>query len=189
MSEDKLRGVTPIGVVVYPWLFQKASFAGDDNTDDKKRHYMVNLVFGPRVDLSAMRAAAKTAWVRKFGPRVVPSPMDYNPFIPVQHQKWAEVFPEGCTTIRLKSEYAPGVIGPDKQEITEHDQEIYSGCFGRATWEVTAWENRGKRGLTFWLNNFQKMKDGEELELGANRDAAEDFDTFDRSSNGLDVDA
>ena len=47
--------------------------------------------------------------------------------------------------------------------ITDH-AEVYSGCKVRATLSVFAYEKAGNRGVSFGLNNVQKLDDGERLD-------------------------
>ena len=187
MSENKFRGISPPGVAVYPCLFHPAKYPGA-KTDEKQRHE-ITLVFGPKTDLSGIKAVASAAWRAKHGKQKLTS-LCHNPFREVEEgvQKWAHVFPEGCVAVKFTSEYAPAVIGADKQPIEEEDGEIYSGNIIRVTYTANAWKNdKGKRGVSFYVDTAQKLKDGTPLELGSSRDGAEDFDELENS--GFDVDS
>ena len=87
-----------------------------------------------------------------------------------------EGYGEGTRFANLTSKNRPGVIDKDKNEISSDEgnmDEIYPGCYCRATVNVYAYNNKSK-GVALGLRNIQKVKDGPRLD---NRtDADEDFD-------------
>ena len=50
-------------------------------------------------------------------------------------------------------------------------EEVYSGCYGRASINFYAFNTNGNRGVGVGLNNIQKLSDGDHL--GASRASAE----------------
>lgn len=83
---------------------------------------------------------------------------------------------EGTIFANLTTKMRPGVIDRDKNPIAPEDlkEEIYPGCYCRATVTVYSYDNKFGKGLALGLMNLQKVKDGERLD---NRtDAAEDFE-------------
>jgi len=72
----------------------------------------------------------------------------------------------------------PGIVGPMKDKdgkwlpITNED-ELYSGCYGRASITFYAFDTKGNKGIACGLNNLQKIKDGEPL--GGRSSADNDF--------------
>ena len=55
--------------------------------------------------------------------------------------------------------------------------EVYSGCYGRASINFYAFNSNGNKGIACGLNNIQKLLDGEPL--GGRSSASSDFATFD----------
>ena len=81
---------------------------------------------------------------------------------------------EGMYFLNANSNQKPGIVDKDRNEILDPD-ELYSGCWGRASINFFPYDSNGNRGVGVGLNNVQKIKDGEHL--GAARASAEsDFD-------------
>ena len=78
---------------------------------------------------------------------------------------------EGMYFMNANSDTKPGIVDKDLNEILDPD-EVYSGCWGRASVNFFAYDSNGNRGIGCGLNNIQKLKDGERL--GAARASAED---------------
>lgn len=78
---------------------------------------------------------------------------------------------EGMYFINANSSQKPGIVDKDLNEILDPD-EVYSGCWGRASINFFAYDSIGNKGIGAGLNNIQKVKDGEHL--GAARASAED---------------
>ena len=78
---------------------------------------------------------------------------------------------EGMLFLNANSTQKPGIVDKDLNEILDPD-EVYSGCWGRASVNFFAYDSNGNRGIGCGLNNIQKLKDGERL--GAARASAED---------------
>ena len=77
---------------------------------------------------------------------------------------------EGMMFLNANSTTKPGIVDKDLNEILDPD-EVYSGCWGRASINFFAYDSNGNRGVGVGLNNIQKLKDGERL--GASRASAE----------------
>ena len=84
----------------------------------------------------------------------------------------AEEAPEydGMMFLNANSTTKPGIVDKDLNEILDPD-EVYSGCWGRASLNFFPYDSNGNRGVGVGLNNVQKLKDGERL--GAARASAE----------------
>ena len=65
----------------------------------------------------------------------------------------------------------PGVVDAQKNDIIDKS-ELYSGCYGRVSIIPAAYNVDGNKGIKFYLNNVQKLTDGEPL--GAGKSAASD---------------
>ena len=77
---------------------------------------------------------------------------------------------EGMYFLNASSNTKPGIVDKDLNEILDPD-EVYSGCWGRASINFYAFNTNGNKGIGAGLNNIQKVKDGEHL--GAARASAE----------------
>ena len=77
----------------------------------------------------------------------------------------------GMFFMNANSNTKPGIVDKDLNEILDPD-EVYSGCWGRASVNFFAYDSNGNRGIGCGLNNIQKLKDDERL--GAARASAED---------------
>ena len=78
---------------------------------------------------------------------------------------------EGMMFLNANSNAKPGIVDKDLNEILD-PEEVYSGCWGRASINFYAFDSNGNRGVGVGLNNIQKLKDDERL--GAARASAED---------------
>jgi len=64
--------------------------------------------------------------------------------------------------LNANSSKQPGIVDQNVQPILRQD-EIYSGCFGRASINFFAFNTNGNKGIACGLNNIQKLSDGELL--------------------------
>ncbi len=87
-------------------------------------------------------------------------------------EKSQECF-EGKVFINAQSKFAPGVYAASKAEIID-PAEIYGGCYVRATLTAYTWEFMGKKGVSFSIQNVQKLADGEGI-VSAARGSVDDF--------------
>ena len=72
--------------------------------------------------------------------------------------------------LNCNSNQKPGIVDKDLNEILDPD-EVYSGCWGRASINFFPFNTNGNKGVGVGLNNIQKLKDDEPL--GAARASAE----------------
>lgn len=82
--------------------------------------------------------------------------------------------------INANSPQKPGVYDCRKNEITD-ENEVYSGCFGRASVSFYAYNAQGNKGIACGLNAIQKLKNGEPL--GGKGNSADDFDIEDEEDD------
>ena len=81
---------------------------------------------------------------------------------------------EGMYFLNCNSTQKPGIVDKDLNEILDPD-EVYSGCWGRASINFFPFNTNGNKGIACGLNNLQKIRDGEPL--GGKSSAASDFST------------
>ena len=68
----------------------------------------------------------------------------------------------------------PGVVDAQKNDIIDKS-ELYSGCYGRVSIIPAAYNVDGNKGIKFYLNNVQKLAEGEPLGGAGSSNAADDF--------------
>lgn len=165
-------------------------------------YYEADLLFSPEAQAtaefaklkSAMAEAVKAEW------KGTPPGNLRNPFRPAGEKRkqadGSQYYPDdqfsGWLLLRVKSKNQPGIVsskaGANGKPMPITDPaEIYGGCFVRCSVNPFAYAVKGNAGVSFWLNNAQKMRDGDPL--GSSRSRAEDdFDAVEPASTE-DVDA
>lgn len=74
----------------------------------------------------------------------------------------------------------PGLVDQSRQPIL-NEKDFYAGCYARAELIAFAYDKAGNKGVSFSLQNVQKLRDGEPF---SGRKAAEDV--FDAVEDGSD---
>ena len=169
--------ITPKFRVSFPNLFK-----AQHNKLSGKDEFTVVALFPKDADLSALKKAAHDACVKKWGPNEKTWPKNIRSPFRDQGEKAKEndagkvVLPSGHVAgaifMNFKSKERPGVVGPDLQPIID-PSEIYAGCYARAAVTAFAYDQAGNRGVSFGLNNIQKMGDGDHF--GGRTKAEDDF--------------
>ncbi len=90
--------------------------------------------------------------------------------------------------INARSSNKPGCINRDKTISYTDEQvktELYPGCMVNVSLYAFTYDNSGNRGVTFGLNNIQKVADGKRLDN--RKSAEEEFDAVldDPQGDGL----
>ncbi len=83
----------------------------------------------------------------------------------------------GCYYLNLKNSRKPGVIDLETGTAITNPTEFYSGCYGRASFRLFAYNQKGKKGIGSSLSNLCKTRDGEPLGAVIST-AEEDFADF-----------
>lgn len=78
---------------------------------------------------------------------------------------------EGMYFLNANSANKPGIVDKNLNEILDPD-ELYSGCWGRASISFYPFSKNGNKGVAVGLNNVQLLEQGERL--GAARASAEE---------------
>lgn len=98
----------------------------------------------------------------------------------------AEDYPERAghwyLNVSSNKKYPPKVVDQRVQPIMD-ESEIYSGCFGRVSLTAFAYAFGKKKGISFGLNNVQKMADGDPLDGRSTPN--DDFDEIDEEDQEL----
>ena len=127
--------------------------------------------FPPSTDLSTLKKAAEQV-ARAFWPNGLPK----NMRLPWRKNSELETPVQGLgddgadwvvmTFSSPGNQVRPGVCDARVQEII-HEEEIYSGCWLRAQVRPFAYDQAGNKGVSFALQNVQKM--GDDKHLGASK--------------------
>ena len=99
------------------------------------------------------------------------------------------VLPSGWMFVRCSSQDAPGIVGPNVEEIAKQDlrNEVYSGRWGNVSIAAFSYDRQTSKGVALALGNVQLTKHDERL--GASRPKAEDeFDPTDLPEDDDDFD-
>lgn len=153
-----------------------------EKTDNGDLKYPITLVFPAGADLSALKKAAEDVAKEEWGGKAKGVKM---PFL--KHTQTGQDGERYCDKmenlyeddddaffIRAVSYSKPGLVDPMLNDIFEQE-DFYSGCYARATVVAKTWENSGKKGVTFYVNNVQKMADGDRIG-GVRTKAQNDFE-------------
>lgn len=92
---------------------------------------------------------------------------------------------EGMFYINTSSERKPQVVDRQVQPIID-ESEIWSGCYANVSIAIFAFDVPENKGVSFGLNNVQKVKDGERL--GGTPNAEEEFEAMDDEDDGFSID-
>jgi hypothetical protein len=173
--------ITPVGRASFPNLMKPKL-----NEMSGKSEYSVDILFDKKTDLTKLKELLEKTIKEKWGtkvPKVLNNPIkdgdgtkkNGEPYGPEYH---------GCFFITVKNTRKPGVVDSQNQDILT-EEEIYGGCFIRASVNAFAYDRSGNRGVSLSLNNVQKVKDGEAF--GAARvSAADEFDVIDDEADNPD---
>ena len=168
----------------YVNIFEPKSINGSDPK------YSVALLI-PKTDtdtIAKVEAAieeALQAGIGKFGGKMPPRGALKLPLRDGDTERDAEEY-AGHYFINANSKTRPGVVDQNVQPIID-PEEVYSGCYARATVTFFAYSASGNRGVGAGLGNIQKLADGERLaggpsaesEFGAVEFAKADASPFD----------
>lgn len=154
MSENVM---TPEFRVSYPNLLEPRL-----NDLNGKMEFSLVALFPKGADLSSLKGAAQAAIVEKWGADKTKWPKNLRSPFRDQGEKESEGYEAGAIFINMKSNQRPGVVDANVKPIIDPSQ-VYAGCYGRATVRAFAYDQKGNRGVSFGLQNFQKTRDGESL--------------------------
>ena len=171
--------LTPKFRVNWPVLFQARPKDPNDATSDKE--YSVSALFPAGADFSEMKAAAHEAAAKKWGvdPAKWPTGLK-SPFRDQGEFAKAGVLPDGyvagstfmkfksSATPRPNSILPPGVLAADAETPITEPHKVYAGVWARADVTPFAYDVKGNKGITFFLNTrkvacIQIVADGEPL--------------------------
>lgn len=156
------------------------------NLEGKDPNYSVVLLI-PKSDtatLNAMKKAQKAALEQgkssKFNGKIPPNWK--NTLRDGDEEKDTDESPEYADHmfITVSSNRKPGIVDRQKEPITSSEvgpDGIYSGCYARVSLNAYPFNTQGNKGVSFGLQNVQKLADGEPL--GNVSTPEKDFDDLD----------
>lgn len=178
---------TPVFRLSFPHLFVAQKMSDDDNSTPK---FGCQAIWTPskftpaekeqwKKILSALDDASKAAFKKPW--KELPANVKRG-LRNGNEKEGLEGYGEGTRFASLTSKMRPGVVSITKDDDGNYIKispdegnadEIYPGCYCRATVTVYSYDNKGK-GVAIGLRNIQKIKDGARLDSRV--DANEDFD-------------
>lgn len=147
------------GVASYPTLFDAKA---DPNGKNK---FSVTLIFKKGKGVESLKAAADALLKQTFPNGKLP-PRFKLPFRDGAEYADKEGYEEGDIFVqfsRNESFGAPPCVGPDRLPVTRRD--VYPGVIGIVATRPFVWNHKetNKQGLSFSLEAFQKVADGEPI--------------------------
>lgn len=176
-ADPALKVVTGECRLSYVHLFE--AFTSFENQEPKFSTVLL-IPKTDKVTLAAIEAAQKAArligkdtkWKGKLPPNLKNTLHDGD------EEADLEANPEyaGHMFMTVANKTKPGIVDRRKNKI-EDATEVYSGCYARVSMNAYPYAAAGNNGVSFGLNNVQKLRDGEPLAGGSSADA--DFDEID----------
>lgn len=169
--------ITPEFRAAFISVHKAMSQKNADGTTSKPK-FSIRAVFDPKSDMKQMKTEAQAAAEEKWGAGKVPKTMR-SPFrLNEELDKPVAGIPDDWVvmTFSTNEDRRPGVVDENLQDIVDPTQ-VYSGAWYRAQVRAFAYENAGNKGVSFGLQNVQKLRDDEPLG-GANQPAAKAFEAF-----------
>ena len=157
--------ITPEAMLSYPALFAPKP------TPSGELKFSCALIFPKGADLSALKKAALAALQERWGSKATEMLQKKELKWPFRDgaEKDGPGYGRGTTFINVTSRQRPGIVdryaGPDgkPRQITD-PAEIYPGCYVRASLRPFTYDVNGSRGVSFALQNVQKLRDGERID-------------------------
>lgn len=143
--------------------------------EGQEKKYSASLIIpkSDKVTLAAVKkaiAAATEAGKAKFGGKIpanLKTPLRDGDIERPEDENYENSF-----FLNANCKTKPGLVDKDCNPILDQD-ELYSGCYGRASITFYAFNTSGNKGIACGLNNLQKLRDGEPL--GGRSTAESDF--------------
>lgn len=143
--------VTPMATLSFPQLFEmKARARGADEV------YSCSLLFSPEIqktpEFKALKEACKEVFVEKFGEEAFSKGIE-SPFHDASKKEY-EAYDEGWVYISPWTKNKVGIVDRNRNDVLAPD-DVYAGQIVRAYVNPFAWENSGRKGVSFGLNGIQ----------------------------------
>lgn len=173
---SKKKCMTPKFRVSFPAVFEPKAFEGQE-----AKYSVVMLFKKGEADLKAMRDAAHNVMTEKWGPKEKWPKNLRSPFRDGDEKSDTEGY-EGHVFVSASNKLKPGLVDQRANPITDKEA-FYAGCYARATVIAFAYDTKGNKGVSFSLQNIQKLGDGPSL--SGRKAASEEFDAVEDESDDL----
>ena len=182
LTDKGAKVITPVFTAAFASVFQPKAFG--KNAKGKQK-YSVTMIFPKGQDFAPLTEVIKTVAKKKWGDKadaIVRKQAEgdkrlFKDGSLMVAQNYAG-FIEGAVYLQASNEQRPGLVKKvgEKLHHIKEEAEFYSGCMAIAAVSVYAWDNDFGKGVSFSLDNIQKIADGERL--GGGRSSPEsDFET------------
>ena len=157
--------ITPHFRAAFISVFKATSMKNADGTINKPK-FSIRAAFPPSANLAPLKKEAELAAKEKWGdkiPKTLRSPFRTNeelenPIVGIGDD-WV------IMSFSANEDRRPGIVGPTLQDIID-DSDVYSGAWYRAQVRAFAYETAGNKGVSFGLQNVQKIKDDDPIGNG-----------------------
>lgn len=172
------KAITPTATLSYPHIAEPQR----PKKPTDKLKYSATLVFAPGTDLRQLEAAVLLAAEEKFGSSAKEKLRTGALKSPFRKDAEAKGYEAGSVFINVRTERKPQAVylwaDPNTKKAAEIPadrirDELYPGAKVRASIVAFAYDTDGNKGVSFALNNIQKMGDGDRLDNHV--DAADEF--------------
>jgi hypothetical protein len=163
MPADNL--ITPEFRAAFISVFKATSMKNADGSVNKPK-FSIRAAFPPTAKLDALKKEAEMAAREKWGdkiPKTLRSPFRLNeelenPIVGIG-DGWV------IMSFSANEDKRPGIVDAKLQDIID-DSDVYSGAWYRAQVRAFAYENAGNKGVSFGLQNVQKLRDDDLIGSG-----------------------
>ncbi len=164
--DNPARLITPPFRVAFPHVF----VPNPRNTD--KEQFDVAMLFPKDTNMDHVQAAidhiVKEDWKGKTrGLKMPIRDGDKDPAFDEYQDSHADML-----VMSARTTFKPGVVDKNLEDIIDPG-DFYSGCWARASITCFAYDTAGNKGVSFSLNNVQKVKDDEPFTAAGMKAAAE----------------
>lgn len=159
MAKSSAKAVmTPEAILSFPALFVAREYEGQEK-------FQATFVFPPGSDIKELRSAATAVAKEKFGDKLgemIQQGKFRNPFLNGKDHGYED----GSIVVRTssKKDSKPGVVDRDGKTVITDPSVMYSGCKVRATIRPFAYDTKGNKGVSFGLQNVQRLGEGKRLD-------------------------
>lgn len=157
--------ITPDFRAAFISVFRATSMKNADGTDSSPK-YSIRAAFPPTAKLDALKKEAQAAATEKWGdkiPKTLRNPFRRNeeldnPIVGIGDD-WI------IMSFSANADRRPGIVDAKLQDVID-DSDIYSGAWYRAQVRAFAYDKAGNKGVSFGLQNVQKLRDDDPLGNG-----------------------
>lgn len=195
MSTSTTKVISPLAILSYPHLALP-----QPSTDGKAPKYSATLIFTPdtlsdpkeKALFDAMQRAAIAAIEAKWPGKSELHLKSESFKKGFRRDAESKNYPKDSIFVNVRSAQQPGIVfshagldgKPEKMPAEKIKDEMYPGVIVRASLAAFAYDNNGNKGVSFGLNNLQKIRNGERMD---GRVAAENEFTVDLSAEPADI--